>query len=449
MREVFREARFNNRRNIGWLLLLMCAFVWCIEGGVWLATAAAVAVFCAAIERAKAYAFTPAPEFDTDLAGIGLYNVRYALKGWRSTASFGETLRDKNFNVALYFRRVYLGMLPPIVICVAAFSAVAWRILLPVSAIIFCVACFVVVPILAFFLYGLSVKHKAADGTKGRSRADLISRVATRACSVAVLALMAFRASDRYVSRNLRMAFCWINAREETMIVWKSDYGEHLGKFVFLAILATILAALLFVRRFRLVKTILYFALIIIMLSPHKVCQYGALSIGNIHVREGLFDILGTDYKCKEVANYTITAWEMDETDGIGFQMVFYMNDGSAVDFKWGDYRDEDIHFCQPAQCRWITDAAMDTYLFANERVSIEHGYDIATDALYEKYPHPFSFLEEVVYAFTEESVPGDLVKGNDDTTDKDIILTEDNERKFNYVLWLMMFVDEVKQVGK
>ena len=145
MKELYAKKRRENRFRFGWVLLLLCALVWMIEGGVWPFVLGAAAIFLATVERAKAYANVPMPSMYTKEEGLA-YWTDWFKKG-RNTPSFGESVRDGKFAVVEYFWRIYIGMIPAILLCMVLYGVVAWRILLPWSMIIPAIAAFDVIPV--------------------------------------------------------------------------------------------------------------------------------------------------------------------------------------------------------------------------------------------------------------------------------------------------------------
>lgn len=409
MKELYAEYRKKNRFRFGWLLLFLCALIWVIEGGYWL-IAAAAAVFFGTIERARAYTYVPMPKACTRESGLmDLCEWRRQMKG---NASFGETLRDKQFSVWEYFWRIYIGMVPAILLNMALFGAVAWRILLPWKAIILGIAVFDVMPVLALALFACSVIVRMRSGKCGRSIIEVIDRIVARCCSIAILIIFAVRASKTEIPLNVRLALGWYNVREKAVVALQSEWDVLFFERGWTIFLISVIAILLFsAKRFQIWKTVLYFALIVYMVYPFRFCTYATLSEERLFVREGYFDLVGTeiDY-AKDVSSYKVYLSQNEQFKHPGFGFVFQLTDGSYMQLEWYDYRDFPLFISRPAQFYWGKDQNSEI-----ERIfQINFGYDYATDAWADVYENCYVFTEKLVDKLSSLGIEGKLYKEDD-----------------------------------
>ncbi|MBO4626921.1 MAG: hypothetical protein J5645_02970 [Lachnospiraceae bacterium] len=409
MKELYAAKRRENRFRFGWVLLFFCALVWLIEGGVWPFVAGALAICFAAIERAKAYASGPSPKMYTKENGLEFFGDWY--KKLRISASFGESVRDTKFSVTEYFWRVYVGMIPAILLCMVLYGAVAWRILLPWKMIILSIAAFDVIPVVALLLYALSVSTSLKSGRSGRSFPELASRVISRCGSIVMLSVMAFRASDWEVSTNLREAIGWINVREKSVIALESNFDWTVSDLKWIAWVLMILAAVLyFAKKIQCIGVVLYLVLLLVMISPLKLRNYVTLSEDRLYVNEGFFDFCGTEIDfAKDVASYRVflAGNAQFEYPGIGFDFV--LKDGTTMQFEWYDFQTFPLFWYRPTQFCWDLDPGDEI----DRRFDISFGFAYATDKWAEEYDNCSDFAWDLVEKFSSLGIKGELVPPN------------------------------------
>jgi hypothetical protein len=406
MKELYAAKRKENRFRFGWVLLFFCALVWLIEGGVWPFVAGALAICFAAIERAKAYASCPYPKMYTKENGLEFFGNWY--KKLRNSASFGESVRDTKFSAWEYFWRVYVGMIPAILLCMVLYGLVAWRILLPWKMIILSIAAFDVIPVVALLLYALSVSASMKSGRSGRSFPELASRFISRCGSIVMLSVMAFRASDWEVSTNLREAIGWINVREKSVIALESNFYWSVSDLMWISLVLLILTILLFfVRKLQVIGVILYMVLLLVMISPLKLRNYVTLSEDRMYVNEGLFDFGGTEIDfAKDVASYQVyITGRLERFDYPGFGFMFFLKDGSMVQLEWYDYRTFPLFEYCPTQVLWDLNPGGQV----ESKFDISFGFAYATDAWAEEYDDSGDFVWVVVEKLSSLGVKGEL----------------------------------------
>lgn len=405
MKELYAKKRRENRFRFGWVLLFLCALVWMIEGGVCPFVLGAAAIFLATVERAKAYANVPMPSMYTKEEGLAYWKDWF--KKVRNTPSFGESVRDGKFAVVEYFWRIYIGMIPAILLCMVLYGVVAWRILLPWSMIIPAIAAFDVIPVVALALYAISVSKSLKSGRTGRGIADFLSRVITRCGSIAVLILMAVRAADDKVSENLRDAIGWINVREKAVIALESNFDWKVSDIAWIAWILVVLALILFFfKRLQSVGVILYIVLLLVVISPLKLRNYVSLSEDRLHVNEGFFDFGGTDIDlAKHVESYRVYVCGNARFEYPGFGVKFLLKDGSTAQFEWYDYRSFPMFLYSPSQFLWDLNPNGEM----NCRFDVSFGYVYATDTWAEEYENHGDFVWNLVEKMSSLGIKGEL----------------------------------------